>query len=248
MQLERDSDGDDSPKAEKDKRKSHGHSHSHSHGLGLGLSLSTSSTSSSSFNFGINPEFAAQLLSAADRFQIPQLIEVCATKLIATIAVDNVADRLILADTCHAPRLKRKCLEFVRADSRRLAEVMDTDGFQRLSRAQLHELMAVLAPTTVTAATTTTTNSRKRTRDSDAATPEDIPSPVTKSKVKKLKLSELRAELESRGMDTSGLKEELVERLENALPPFVPVPASAPPILPLTASETTTFAASMSLS
>lgn len=40
---------------------------------------------------------------------------------------------------------------------------------------------------------------------------------LSKSQVKKLKVSELRAELDSRGLETSGLKAELAERLEKAL-------------------------------
>jgi hypothetical protein len=40
---------------------------------------------------------------------------------------------------------------------------------------------------------------------------------LTKADLKKLKVSELRAELESRGLDADGLKAELVERLESAL-------------------------------
>lgn len=45
----------------------------------------------------------------------------------------------------------------------------------------------------------------------------DFDAGLSKAEVQKLKVSELRAELENRGLETSGLKEELIERLENAI-------------------------------
>lgn len=45
----------------------------------------------------------------------------------------------------------------------------------------------------------------------------DDESELTRADAKKLKVSELRSELESRGLETDGLKAELVERLEKAL-------------------------------
>ena len=41
--------------------------------------------------------------------------------------------------------------------------------------------------------------------------------PLSKERVKRLKVSELREELAQRGLDTSGLKQALIERLERAL-------------------------------
>jgi len=146
-------------------------------------------------------DMPADLLAAADRFQIPELSSLCVDTLVGTITPDNAAERIMLADGCHAPDLKKRVLEWVRADSKRLAEVMDTDAFQRLSPAQLHELLAVFAPS----------SGKKRPREESSG------SSLRKEQVKKLKVSELRAELDTRGLDSTGLKADLIERLENAM-------------------------------
>jgi hypothetical protein len=151
-----------------------------------------------------DPEaMAVALLAAADRFQVPQLSELCAKKLMKTLTVDNVADRLILADTCHSAELRKQCLDFMKTDTSRLGEIMDSDGFQKLGQAHLHNVLSAFVPQS--------SSSRKRSRS------EGPGEGLTKDQVKRLKVSELKAELTSRGLDVSGLKKDLVERLENSL-------------------------------
>src|SRR6185312_13013468 len=82
-----------------------------------------------------------ELLAAADRFQIADLQLLCSAKLAESITTDNAAELLMLADACHANDLKvtcffvysflnrtlQRCLfEFLRADTSRVTEVMDT--------------------------------------------------------------------------------------------------------------------------
>jgi speckle-type POZ protein len=149
-------------------------------------------------------DMPAHLLAAADRFQLPLLADLAADEMMASITVETVADRLLMADACHAPNLKKRCLEFIRADTRRMAQIKDTDGYQKMSKAQVDEIMSALFPMAPG-------SSKKRPREEDDA------EKLTKDKVKKLKLSELKEELSARGLDTSGLKKDLVERLENSL-------------------------------
>jgi len=144
-------------------------------------------------------DMAAQLFAAADRFQIADLQLFCAAKLSENVSADNAAELLLLADAYHAPLLKKRVLEFMRASSQRLTDVMDTDAFQKLSPALLHELLAQFG-----------SPGKKRPREESALS-------LVKGDVKKLKVSELRAELESRGLESGGLKSELLERLENAI-------------------------------
>ena len=51
-------------------------------------------------------DMPAMLLAAADRFQVPELVGLCAEKLAESITLDNAIDRMILADSCQAPLLK----------------------------------------------------------------------------------------------------------------------------------------------
>jgi hypothetical protein len=51
-------------------------------------------------------EWAAQLLIAADRFQIPDLVDHCTAWLIGTLTLRNAAQRYALGSTCNIPALQ----------------------------------------------------------------------------------------------------------------------------------------------
>ena len=86
------------------------------------------------------------LFLAADRFQISDLVELCLQRLALTLAPDNLADRLILADTFHSAVLKQKCLQYLRAEPARLAAVMDSEGYARLTSANKDDLLTAFIP------------------------------------------------------------------------------------------------------
>ena len=153
----------------------------------------------------------AQLLAAADRFQLSGLVQLCAGRLAKTLTADNLAARIMLADKHHAPALLQHCLDFIRADASRLTEVMDTDGFQLLDKAQMQILMAALAPPSKNSS-----GGKKRARPADLAADPDM-QPPAKDAIKRMKVSELKEKLAEKGLETSGLKADLVERLINAL-------------------------------
>lgn len=54
----------------------------------------------------IREQFPAMLLSAADRFQVADLAELCAQHLVKSISVANAVDILILAEETNSPMLK----------------------------------------------------------------------------------------------------------------------------------------------
>ena len=74
-------------------------------------------------------EFAKQLLVAADRFQLADLVEACADRLARTLTADNVARRMLFADRHNAPRLLQRCIEFIRANPRQWKSLRRTDEF-----------------------------------------------------------------------------------------------------------------------
>jgi hypothetical protein len=145
---------------------------------------------------------AVELLAAADRFQIGELADLCVEALAGKLTTENLAELFAMSDVYHAPALKNLCVSYLRDNPQRLAEVMDTDAYLKLTQAQLQDLMLCLAP-----ASSNSSSSKKRKRE-DA---------LTKDQVKKMKISELREELSHRRLDTSGLKADMIERLENAL-------------------------------
>ena len=148
---------------------------------------------------------STQLLAAADRFQVADLVELCIEQLSSSLSVENLADRLILADKCNAPALIERCLDFIRADPSRLADVRDSDGYQHLDKAQMDLLLSAFA-----------LPSKKRARPADLAADPDLQPPANDA-IKRMKLSELKEKLAEKGLETSGLKADLVERLINAL-------------------------------
>jgi speckle-type POZ protein len=87
---------------------------------------------------------AAELLAAADRFDVPRLGALAGARLAAALRVDSAAATLALADAHRAPGLKRAAAEFVGANA---SAVMATDGWEALCAARpalLAELMRAL--------------------------------------------------------------------------------------------------------
>ena len=181
-------------------------------------------------------ELTGQLLAAGDRFQLSELVDLCSTRLMAALSIENLAEILTLADRCRAQALTNHCLEYLRTDSPRIWELMDTEGFERLNPALVKSLLGALAPPPKTASAkkgssaagsnrnssgSSSGNSligKKRPRDDEAdAADAEAPPELAKEVIKRLKVSELKHELRLRGHNTSGLKAELVERLTNAV-------------------------------
>jgi hypothetical protein len=142
------------------------------------------------------------MMLAADRFQLPDLLEICVANLGSSISIENLAERIMLADRCRAPLLMQECIEYLRSDLTRLAELMDTDGYEQLSKSQMSAVMSALAPP-----------SKKRARSANLAADPDM----SKEAIKRLKVSELKETLKLNGLDVNGLKSDLIERLTNAV-------------------------------
>ncbi|GAU23993.1 hypothetical protein TSUD_327940 [Trifolium subterraneum] len=68
--------------------------------------------SRSSFLPSISETFAAKLLAAAEKYDLPRLKLMCESVLCKEISIDSVAYILALADRYHATELKSICLQF----------------------------------------------------------------------------------------------------------------------------------------
>ncbi|XP_058737776.1 BTB/POZ and MATH domain-containing protein 4 isoform X2 [Vicia villosa] len=68
--------------------------------------------SGSSFMPSISETFAAKLLAAAEKYDLPRLKLMCESVLCKDISIDSVAYILALADRHHATELKSICLQF----------------------------------------------------------------------------------------------------------------------------------------
>jgi len=113
--------------------------------------------------------------------------------VLAQLSVENVAERLMMADLLDIPSLRGAALGFI---SQHVAKVQATDGFQRLTKQRpmmLAEILARAAPPA------------KRAKPSSS---EDIP-----GNLDALRIVDLKNLLSDRGLTTSGNKAELVARL-----------------------------------
>ncbi|KAJ3677157.1 hypothetical protein LUZ60_002881 [Juncus effusus] len=73
------------------------------------------------------------LLVAADRYEVKRLKSICENKLSQNIDVKNIAINLTLAEQHSCPQLKASCFKFV-SSPKILAAIMDTDGYEHLTR------------------------------------------------------------------------------------------------------------------
>ena len=111
--------------------------------------------------------------------------------------VENAAARLLLADTNSADQLREEAVQFICAN---MAAVHTTAGYSDLSKELLMEVIAALAGIEG--------GGRKRAREDDGA--------LTAETIKGMKVGQLRAELQRRGLDVSGVRAVLMQRLEAA--------------------------------
>ena len=134
------------------------------------------------------------VLKAADRFGVTRLKQLAEVELATRhLSAESAADLLLLADAHSCPQLKESASELFVSKA---AEVMATEGWRRLSKSAdlLAELMGeAFSP-------------NKRARDDDGEG-------AAADRVKRMRVSELRKELDDANLDTDGARGELEERL-----------------------------------
>jgi len=144
-----------------------------------------------------NEELLCHLFASFHKYQVKGgLLQRCEARVLAQLSIDNVAERLMMADLLDAPLLRDATLGFIANGPQRLAEVQATDGFQRLTKQRpfiLAEILAKAAPPA------------KRARSSDAE--------VLPDNLDDLRITELKQLLSDRGLPTSGVKAALIDRL-----------------------------------
>mmetsp|Transcript_99388 Transcript_99388/g.186692 ORF Transcript_99388/g.186692 Transcript_99388/m.186692 type:complete len:367 (-) Transcript_99388:256-1356(-) len=84
-------------------------------------------------------------LQAAHRYQVSGLVDICVCDLSCTLTCENVALRLVQADTLGEEMLKKACLDFMVGSSSRLSEIQETPGYHVLSTIEPHLAVELLA-------------------------------------------------------------------------------------------------------
>ena len=87
---------------------------------------------------------AADLLVAADRYGVSDVVDICASKLASSIAVDNVISRVLLGDKLALPALTEACSEFFSSNLRStrlvMQDVAEQPAFAELDAQQMRTL------------------------------------------------------------------------------------------------------------
>jgi len=78
-----------------------------------------------------------QLVAAADRYQIPDLVACCVPKLIDSMTAENATERFALAEDCSIPKLKEAAVKILRdvIAAKSQATDLSLEQFQVLLRA-----------------------------------------------------------------------------------------------------------------
>jgi hypothetical protein len=138
---------------------------------------------------------ARTLIQAADRFGVTGLKLSAEAELVSSsINVESCAELILFADGTNCAMLKEAAVDFFVAQS---VDVMKSDGYEQIEQSPTitKELMLAMAA-----------GSKKRPA-----------SGASNGDIKRMRVSTLRQELDSKGLDVDGSKDMLVARLENAV-------------------------------
>jgi len=139
-------------------------------------------------------ELICHLFAAFHKYHVKGgLLERCELRVVAQFSVDNVAERLMMADLLDIMPLRNAALGFI---AQHVAKVQATDGFQRLTKQRPRMLAEILARAAPPA---------KRAQPSSS---EDLP-----ANFDALRIVDLKKLLSDRGLTSSGSKADLVARL-----------------------------------
>ena len=152
------------------------------------------------------------LLRGANFYVLQGLKMRCEVALCKELTVENVASRLLLADQTEADMLKEACLEFIKPNA---GAVMTSPGWACIPA---HNGGLLLQEVTETIVGVHTGVAGKKRTAAEAGLSSLTPGQRKEvAEVEGMKVGQLREALEQRGLDTAGLKAQLVERLTEAI-------------------------------
>ena len=124
----------------------------------------------------------------------------------------NAAERLLLAETNSADQLKEEAMRFI---AENMAGVSKTEGYKKLP-SQPDLLLELLEAATGVAAARGKKRAREEEEEEGGG---EGGGGLTPQAVRGMKVGQLRAELSKRGLDTDGVRQVLMQRLETSLSP-----------------------------
>merc|ERR1739848_742458 len=90
-------------------------------------------------------EICSALLPLAKKYEVKSLIDLCSSQLLQHITEVNAADVLCLADMLGVFPLKKFALRFITQSNDTLLAVQDTDGFDKLDKSLVREILFATA-------------------------------------------------------------------------------------------------------
>jgi len=147
---------------------------------------------------GINDGELWVLMRLGHQYEVLPLVEECSARLQKELTTDTAATMLLEADKFGISSMKKCALDFITSTTCVFKKVRESQGYQALPAVLLDEILA------------STFGLGKRSRDNSEYEYPDGSSWST------LKLASLRRALTERGLSASGVKAELVTRLQQA--------------------------------